>query len=494
MGSIIISLGGGGKVASMKLRRMMVEEYGGEEYGLLKNKICFLHIDTFKDVGQEGGQDFCTRVMGTDISLKEETERLVLSDNLPEPPQTAMLTNHPHVKEWFSEILPCNIDLSQGAGGVRAYGRIAFHHKIFLFRQRLNQMLSRAQTDTRVNIYIVCSLFGGTGSGTFLDVCYAARDEKNRRGLKGDVLGFFIIGASNPDAGMKENCYAALAELEYYSSGPLLQEGRKNKPFEARYPVSGVTQVISDEPPVDTCYLFGNNNGQKLLERSELEEMTARRIFFETVSGIKEPMTAKRADIKATPAYYMPEGLQKRSKTFFATGCSVIEFPAPRIMNALGAAFAAYCCDYLLFKEAEGFSDLKKEMKEFMEDRLGVNVRESSLRKTLELQDTRTIGSSMKEDRFTWQRDLKDKISHGAVKEGTIYGDIEKVVGRAVDSINGKGACVLTIKNNLEKLWKGGAENEGLQQRIMSIISAFILDRDKGPAHTGAFLDSLSGN
>lgn len=477
MATIVIGIGGVGKVVLMKLRRAIVEEYGE-----LRSDMGFLHIDTFEDPGPEGGQDFTKKVLGTDITLSP-TERLVLSKGLPRPPHTKELTEHPHVKEWFPPDLPVNVDLAQGAGGVRAYGRLAFHHKVADMRAQLNQKLAGADGGASANIYIVSSFFGGTGSGSFLDVCYVARDVKQQLGLGGEVLGFFIVGATRLDAVMQSNCYAALMELEYYTTSHLL--GPQGKPFEVRYPVAGVPPVVAYQPPVDTCYLIGTNNGRKLFNRSELEEMVARRIFLESVPGIKDPLIAKRVDINATPAYYTPDTYQQRAKTFFATGCSVIEFPAPRLMNGLGAALAAYSCQFLLYRNARGFSDLKGAIRDLIKSKAGVELTEASLKKEFEKQDTRTVSTSMKEDRFKWLTDLRTRIKEGAIREGTLHSDAENVVVRAVDSIGEKGAYALTVTNNMEKAW---AKAEG---NIDTMISSCVTDSDIGPAHSIDFIDAL---
>ncbi|MCP4350123.1 MAG: hypothetical protein GY795_32000 [Desulfobacterales bacterium] len=467
MKTLAIGIGGVGKVALMKLRKMIVEEYGS-----LDQDIQFLHIDTYKEAGQEASQNFQTRVIGRDITLTPP-ERLVVSNGLPEPPRTKHLAEHPHVVEWFPADLPVNVNLAQGAGGVRAYGRLAIHHKIAEFRRKMKNILTNFEGGAQVDIYIVNSFFGGTGSGAFLDICYNVRDMRDQIGINGEIAGFFVAGANAPDEVMQVNSYTALMELEYYMTGG-------KKPFEARYPVGGVPNVISGDPPVDTCYFFGSNNGYKIFNRGELEETVARRMFFETVPGIRGPMIAKRVDIKATPAYYMPDSLQKRAKTFFCTGCSVVEFPSPRLMNLLGTAFAAYCCHHLLYEQAPGFSDLKRAVRDFIENKLQFKFTQEHLTSELGKQDTRTVSISMKEDRTKWLNELREKI-----RDQGIHEEAENIVNRAVDLWGDKGTYALTVKNNLNRVWNA------VEGDILKIITSLAADDNIGPHHTSTYIERV---
>jgi hypothetical protein len=490
MAAIIIGLGGTGKVVLMKLRQMIVEEYGS----LSNADIDFLHVDTYHLPTQEPQQAFNTEVLGVNIQLRS-TERLVLSDGLPKPPLTARLTEHPNVRDWFPIGLPIIIDLAQGAGGIRPYGRLAFHYKVDKFINTLKGMIvKRGKSD----IFIVCSLFGGTGCGIFLDVCYIVRDVVRQvGGESGELIGVFIIGATIPHSEMKNNCYAALKELEYYMTKHILTTTKTKdkellelkdvalKSFEAHFPVYGVSPVISDEAPVDTCYLFGATNNHKKFERSELEEMVAKRIFLETIPGIGDPMRAQRVDIKSKIIFVTPDLLQQRAKTFFATGCSVIEFPAPRLMNALAAGFAGYCANYLIYEKADGFKDLNREIRNFIENQL--TFKSGQMRRELVKQDTGTIWGSMKDDREGCLLELLEKVEDKSFDTDSIHPEAKSKAYKSVDSVNAGvgGTYVTTIDNNMEKLWKK------IKSTSEGIIISFVTDSTIGPKHTVNFIEDV---
>ena len=69
-----------------------------------------------------------------------------------------------------------------------------------------------------VEVYVISSLSGGTGSGSFLDVGFMARHLM--RGSVSKIYGFFLLPrvfGGLPATGRRNaNAYAALKELDYY--------------------------------------------------------------------------------------------------------------------------------------------------------------------------------------------------------------------------------------------------------------------------------------
>ena len=501
--AVIVGLGGVGKVVLMKMRRLIVEEYGS--LSALPN-VRFLHADTFTDRKKEIGQNFDQKVLGEDILFDEGLERVELSNNLDQSDPQKLVT-HSKVKEWFPDNLPITCDFAEGAGGVRSFGRIAFHYNVHEFRKAINKTAQKAsETGTSgFDAYLVCSLFGGTGSGALLDVCYNIREVLQNMGLNHKILGFLIIGAMNPDSTMQSNCYAALKELEYYTTKgiqtTLNEAGRdelidyfKNnhidlRPFRTRYPVDGIPDIISEFPPVDNCYLLGAVNAEEIpFDRDSLEEAVARRIFFELMPGVSDPMRGKRVDIMGQPAYYTPDRLQRRAKSFFTTGLSVLEFPAPRIINALASGLAAFCCHYALFRGAAGFSDLKGDLEKFIEK---MGLTEKRLKRELEKQDTGTVRDSIKDDRDGWKRRILTKIEAEAFDQDSLEQDILKVRAEAIDRIRegqdteSSGVYVQTIRNNGSKIWRD------MEIKIEELIGSYVGSKDKGPENTEGFISAL---
>lgn len=474
MGAVVLGVGGGGKTVLMKMRRLIVEEFPE-----LEPQIQFLHIDTFAGPGPEVNQDFVVSTLGTDISLKPE-ERVELSPGL-SPTETAKLIQHPSIRPWFPPQLDGNIDLSKGAGAIRAYGRLAFHHKIAELHSKLDLAIQRAQSNRHVDILIVCSLFGGTGSGAFLDVCYTARAV--RRGFDGEDLGFFIIGDA-PNVSARNNCFAALQELEYYTGLGL--KGTSSLPFKASYAVGGVEAVNSNLPPVDASYLFEPKNRRVALGRSDLEELIAKRMLFEILPPTKQTLVAKRIDLRGTDQYTQPDALQNRAKTFFATGCSTIEFPGPRLQIGCAAALTAGSHRLLMNENAAGFADLRLALANFVDTCFDVKLGPENLIKELEKQgDASTVHDSVRDDLFKWHGRLTESIGKGSLKDGTIGIEVDNVHKEAGRAMGSGGTYERTLAVNAENLLNRNS-NKTRQQTADLVVRPNI-----GPKHAEKFIEAL---
>ena len=150
-----------------------------------------------------------------------------------------------------------------GAGGFRQAGRYMMMDKSNLFLSRIRDLINQAKTEAgkaSLNIHIFAGLGGGTGSGTFLDVCYLVRkamDEVN--GGDGVILGYFFLPDVNlakiPSTAKRarsyvpKNGYAAMQELDYCMRLP-----ENGGSFTQIYK-NGI-QIEWNKPPVDLCHLI----------------------------------------------------------------------------------------------------------------------------------------------------------------------------------------------------------------------------------------------
>lgn len=124
------------------------------------------------------------------------------------------------------------LSATAGAGGVRQIGRLLLIEKSSEFVSRVQRIVTDAtrgiQGDAELIIHIFAGIGGGTGSGTFLDVCYLVQEALERLALKGKALtcGYFFL----PDVNLsntsieegsavaryiKANGFAAMKELDY---------------------------------------------------------------------------------------------------------------------------------------------------------------------------------------------------------------------------------------------------------------------------------------
>lgn len=156
--------------------------------------------------------------------------------------------------------------MAAGAGGNRQIGRYLMMDNSFKFIGDLVNLINQAKAGlgaTSVGIHIFAGISGGTGSGTFLDVCYMAQKALALVGATGNdkIFGYFFLPDVNLNkvtdpatrAYIPRNGYAALKELDYCmnlekNGGAFVQQYQNGQTIEWR------------RQPVDLCHLISATN------------------------------------------------------------------------------------------------------------------------------------------------------------------------------------------------------------------------------------------
>lgn len=121
------------------------------------------------------------------------------------------------------------LNASAGAGGVRQIGRLLLLQSSRKFTQTLESLIVSAKAglpgDAALNIHIFTGMGGGTGAGTFMDVCYLVQYVLKKMGLYGQAqtCGFFFlpdvneskVSSTEVKEYIKINGFAAMKELDY---------------------------------------------------------------------------------------------------------------------------------------------------------------------------------------------------------------------------------------------------------------------------------------
>ncbi len=167
--------------------------------------------------------------------------------------------------------------MDRGAGTVRSNGRFAFmYHRKNLFDHicmSLDSLMSPSlvlpddivycetgKVDY-INVHVVFSLCGGTGSGMFLDVAYLIREIARESNLNihlkgyGVLPGVFMSEMPYPNIWFQSNTYAALRELDYLSSSNFLAETGIKMPW---------MDNSTSDAPFDSMILVDNVNANGL--------------------------------------------------------------------------------------------------------------------------------------------------------------------------------------------------------------------------------------
>ena len=129
--------------------------------------------------------------------------------------------------QWFSDDISI-LAAEAGAGGVRQVGRLLLIQNVEKIVSEIKKKITLAITGLRgkpVNIHIFTGMGGGTGAGTFLDVCYILQKILKDMSLLGSAYtcGYFFL----PDVNLAKveidsvkeyieiNGFAAMKELDY---------------------------------------------------------------------------------------------------------------------------------------------------------------------------------------------------------------------------------------------------------------------------------------
>ena len=261
--TLVIGLGGTGSDAVMKLKKEVFKQLKPDDekaviptYEAIKYLI--VDSDASKINAQQGRL--------TDIDRNTEFFEISNSNIKDTFGATEILKNRPELSWLDYEHISIN-QASAGAGGIRQVGRFLLVDQAqALYGKIKSEMQSAllACNNGKLTVHICAGISGGTGSGTFLDVCYLVRQALQEIGkTEANVCGYFFLPDVNLSVSdimkkaltsdyIKVNGYAALQELDY-----CMNFANNKDSFRMNY---GFTEVDFKEQPVDLCYLISTRD------------------------------------------------------------------------------------------------------------------------------------------------------------------------------------------------------------------------------------------
>lgn len=261
MPTIIIGLGGTGKEVLLRIRRQFVEKYGAiSEFPI----ISYLYIDTDNAPSEESGiareRDFLINEI--DFQPNEKIFQPVNPSDY-----IYRIQDVPNIKEWLSttgEIGKLGT-MNTGAGQIRPAARLAFFHNHDEIVSKLTSAKSRI-TDSRsinsvkeihkiknvntdkINVYVITSVSGGTGSGMFIDMGFLIRNIFRNQAVSTCYIVLPKIFQTYGKERVYANGYAALKEFEYYNLiNTFKVTWKKNEMHEFQPGVYDDTYIIDGE-------------------------------------------------------------------------------------------------------------------------------------------------------------------------------------------------------------------------------------------------------
>jgi hypothetical protein len=343
--TLIIGVGGTGLEVITRIRRLVVESYDGlEKLPILS----FLHIDTEEDYKVKN-----VNMAGPELEPDEKFWARVTTEN-------AKSIVNDKSKSWYHEWLPPELSVEQlasekGAGQIRTCGRFSFFHnretiasKCLEARRRiahLDQVTLNGNIITvepKLNIFIVCSISGGTGSGMLIDLGYSLREWfKGENDLKLTAI------VPSPDAftgiaeaqNVQKNGYAALMELSYYADA--------NTEFNVKYSSGETDRIKNSLAPYDFTYIIGSQNQSITIKVDAIQEIIAQNIFLDLVSSFSSYKRTIRDNVVRNLGPDQPINPENKPigrsypRNFLSFGIASIEIPIHQIRKHLSALLAA---------------------------------------------------------------------------------------------------------------------------------------------------------
>ena len=231
--TVCIGLGGTGRDILMRIRRLIVERYGDFKQLPI---ISFVHIDTDKGASNTTGLRTGNTYHGVDLRFTDaekvaatitryEVDNMVkeLSKNVSNYDGSPGV--YSNISSWFPPQLLENLKaIDEGAQAIRPVGRLAFFHNYRKIKTAIESAEQRTrghsafmlrnnwQVDNKLNVFVVGSLCGGTGSGIFLDIAYCLRQMYDDNDAQ--TVGYFVMSPQLYGATSDQyaNTYAALKE------------------------------------------------------------------------------------------------------------------------------------------------------------------------------------------------------------------------------------------------------------------------------------------
>lgn len=441
--TICIGLGGTGKQVLMQLRRLIIDRYGDlNELPI----ISFVHIDTDKSASQSSGLRTGNTYHGVSLSFKDsekvsatmsskEVTNFVQGLEQRKRNKSDRASPYDHIGRWFPPQLLKNVKaVEDGAKGIRPVGRLAFFHNY----SRIRQAIETAENRTRgheakllqkalylepgLNIFVIGSLCGGTGSGMMLDTAYSLRKDYGDQGAQ--LFGYLVISpelyGNNPS--QSANTYAALKELSHYST--------PGSQFQAVYDPKNLVWVEEKRAPFDYTYLVSSQTAREyvILEQRKLCNVIAHKIGLEFSSELAPVMTGMR-DNFLNHLISWDQHPRRNVQGYLTFGLAAIYFPRDRIVQIALNRISLNLLDFWLSGEGQS-PDVNSLLEQFL---MGANWHENVEKKDNFIYRLREASRDDKysfSDRFkAWRNKLEKAINDNTRKpddRASLYQQLSK--------------------------------------------------------------------
>ncbi|HOU00637.1 MAG TPA: tubulin-like doman-containing protein, partial [Anaerolineaceae bacterium] len=285
---LIVGLGGTGQWVLTWLKRDLLLSNNG----VMPKNVRLLEIDTCTQleakasrINAKGQKEEATEVGGV---MLDRSEYVYIGGNAHELARQIKARQakgkevvYPwfHAAKWLSTQAPRTFVLDEGAGRLRQFGRLAVFKDMqgeeagssvwSALRTAIEGVRVAVNEQRSLEIIVVGSFAGGTGSGLFIDIALILRLLARQLGVNHILRGMFALPSvftTNPDAEMKARSFAAWRELNRF----MVVDEDFPMP-EIRYvPTNPNFRIQPDQRLFDACYLVdGKRKGQPIAKEAK---------------------------------------------------------------------------------------------------------------------------------------------------------------------------------------------------------------------------------
>jgi hypothetical protein len=346
VGNLVIGLGGTGadiliRIKNEVTRHMILPQNDGKVTSDTPNNVSFLAIDSdestqYKTWGTASfdffGSEFCC------ISVANLPA--VIDRHIDDAKQDNPVWN------WYDGITP--ILVRTGAGGYRQTGRLMLFENIRIvydtIMKKVNTLISSGAS--KINVFILAGVAGGTGSGTFLDIAYLVREYIKSQGIANhSLLGYIVLPDVNLLKGGHENRlwtngFACLKELDYW-----MNVGEPGCDYEYRQNYgNGIIVNGRNAKVVDFCHLISAQNsiGENLTYNNVIQNVAESIIPYITKENGLIGANSTISSMYDNIARFMNhananKGAFSGNRRYLSVGMNKLEVPYDEIVTLLGA-------------------------------------------------------------------------------------------------------------------------------------------------------------
>lgn len=505
--TLFLGLGGTGKEVLLRLRRRFYERF--RTNGLPCTSYLWIDTDT-RDVGARGEKlDEAFSAVGF-----TETERISLLHGKVGESLGDIFMNRERwsfIHDWlYDEVERYGQEIGDGAGGVRAVGRLTFFGNYLTLSQRISQELTGLATLEALHatqefyrthelgiaaidssptpvVFIVSSVAGGTGCGTYLDTAFLMRLlSRTVVNIHQMFAYLFLPNVFYNDRRSGElaersfaNAYAAFKELDFYSLR-LPSRDPQGAELSIDYQVEWEKgkRLRIQGPPFSAVYLLEmrNEGGIALSHenRRDIFSMLAECLFLDLLPGAFSD--GKRSDYSnitqqlagaaganiSSGGVVLPQSFARRYAT---CGLSKIEIPVDAVRGACAAKLASEVFDHILREndDANVKIDVRNDMATYRLDKQGIPDRfetvwkETIRREVSALFRNRAVANEGQIGEL--ERDLKqleDRLVRSESADKTKWGDVIKFLRGKTSGVSEE------VKQSVTDLLRDAClENEG---------------------------------